>query len=197
MSLRRISIGAAGAAVALLLAVGLLQLTKSSGGTPSGPLDLTLAQMRAQLDGSPPQLAELHEQAGELLDGGTPAVMARLAALRGEPIVINKWASWCEPCREEIGSFQRVSLKFGREVAFIGINSLDTNRADALGFLHSFPVSYPSYFDQSGQTGIAVTDSSFVPVTVFYDSRGAEYIRQGPYLSQSKLEQDIRRYALA
>ena len=57
-------------------------------------------------------------------------------------------------------------------------------------------MSYPSYFDPSDQTGIAITDSSFVPVTVFYDRRGSEYIRQGPYLSQAKLEQDIRRYAL-
>jgi thiol-disulfide isomerase/thioredoxin len=197
MSARRISIAVGGAAVAVLLAVGLLQLTNSGDTAQSGPLKLTLAQMKAQLTGSPAPLAALHEQAGELLEGGAPALRARLAALHGEPVVINKWASWCEPCREEIGSFQRVSLRFGREVAFIGINSLDTNRTDALGFLHSFPVSYPSYYDQSGQTGIAITDSSFVPVTVFYDARGREYIRQGPYLSQAKLEQDIRRYALA
>jgi len=197
MSPRRISIAVGGAAVAVLLAVGLLQLNGSGATAPSGPVKLTLAQMRAELAGSPPPLAALHEQAGELLEGGARAVSARLASLRGVPVVINKWASWCEPCREEIGSFQRVSLKFGREVAFIGINSLDTNHTDALSFLHSFPVSYPSYYDQSGQTGIAITDSSFVPVTVFYDPRGREYIRQGPYLSQAKLEQDIRRYALA
>jgi thiol-disulfide isomerase/thioredoxin len=197
MSPRRISIAVGAAAVAAVLVVGLLQLPSSNPIAPSGPLKLTLAQMRAELGNSPAPLAALHEQAGELLEGGTAAMRARLAELHGEPVVINKWASWCEPCREEIGSFQRVSLKFGREVAFVGINSLDTNRADALGFLHSFPVSYPSYYDQSGQTGVAITDSSFVPVTVFYDRRGGEYIRQGPYLSQAKLEQDIRRYALA
>ena len=42
----------------------------------------------------------------------------------------------------------------------------------------------------------AVTDSTFIPVTVFYDRRVREYIRQGPYLNQASLEQDVRRYAL-
>ena len=43
---------------------------------------------------------------------------------------------------------------------------------------------------------MAITDSSFTPVTVFYDRAGGRYIRQGPYLSVAKLEADVRRYAL-
>ena len=82
------------------------------------------------------------------------------------------------------------------EVAFIGIDSGDTSRADAAAFLRSFPVSYPSYYDPNGAAGLAITDSTFTPVTVFYDSRGAQYIHQGPYASAARLEQDVRRYAL-
>ena len=70
------------------------------------------------------------------------------------------------------------------------------SRADAQRFLRSFPQSYPSYYDPSGQLGTAITDSSFTPVTVFYDRAGGRYIRQGPYLSVAKLERDVRRYAL-
>ncbi len=152
--------------------------------------------MQARLSGSPPALAALHAQAGELLPGGLGAFHRRLAALRGRPIVINKWASWCVPCRSEFGAFQAAAVALGRRVAFVGIDSVDTNRSAAAAFLRSFPVPYPSYYDESGALGAAITDSSFTPVTVFYDSSGAQYIRQGPYPSAAKLERDVRRYAL-
>ena len=80
-------------------------------------------------------------------------------------------------------------------MAFIGIDSGD-HRGNALDFLRSFPLSYPSYFDPSGQAGSAITDSAFTPVTVFYDRAGSQFIHQGPYLSVEKLEEDVRRYAL-
>jgi cytochrome c biogenesis protein CcmG/thiol:disulfide interchange protein DsbE len=196
MAAKRTPVMALGAAVAVLLVVGLIELTGSSTTRAPAAVKLTLAQMRARLAGSPQPLAALHAQASELLSGGASGLHARLASLRGRPVVINKWASWCEPCRAEFAAFQRVSLSQGRQVAFIGIDSGDSSRGDALAFLHSFPVSYPSYFDQSGRLGAAVTDSTFTPVTVFYDPRGAQFIHQGPYLSQAELEQDVRRYAL-
>jgi cytochrome c biogenesis protein CcmG, thiol:disulfide interchange protein DsbE len=195
MTLKRVSIAAGAVALLALLAVGLVQLAGSSG-SAAAPSKLTLAQMRARLADSPSPLAALHAQASELLPGGLDAVRARLAALRGYPVVVNKWASWCVPCRSEFGAFQRASVAQGRQVAFIGLDSGDSSLLDARAFLHSFPVSYPSYYDESGQAGAAITDSAFTPVTVFYDRRGREYIRQGPYLSAAKLEQDVRRYAL-
>jgi cytochrome c biogenesis protein CcmG/thiol:disulfide interchange protein DsbE len=194
MTPKRLSIAAATAAVLVLLIIGLVQLASSP--QTSLPSTLTLAQMRERLSGSPPALGALHAQASELLPGGLPALRARLAALRGTPVVINKWASWCGPCRAEFGVFQRVSVSLGREVAFIGIDSGEYSRADALTFLRSFPVSYPSYYDHSGQAGLAVTDSTNTPVTVFYDRGGSEFIHQGPYPSVAKLEADVRRYAL-
>jgi thiol-disulfide isomerase/thioredoxin len=193
MTPARVLIAAAAIAVLVLLVIGLTQLHTSPG---SAPVRLSAAQMRARLQGSAPLLAALHAQSGELLPGGLHAVRARLHALRGVPVVINKWASWCQPCRAEFGAFQRASLALGRSVAFVGIDSGDTSEADARSFLRSFPVSYPSYSDGSGQAGVALTDSTFTPVTVFLDRAGAEYIHQGPYPTASKLEADVRRYAL-
>jgi thiol-disulfide isomerase/thioredoxin len=195
MTLKRVSIAVGAVALVALLAVGLVQLAGSPE-TPAEPSKLTLAQMRARLAGSPAPLAALHAQSSALLPGGLGAVRARLAALRGYPVVVNKWASWCVPCRSEFGAFQRASVAQGRQVAFIGLDSGDSSLRDARSFLRSFPVSYPSYYDKSGQAGAAITDSTFTPVTVFYDRSGREFIRQGPYPTSAKLEQDVRRYAL-
>lgn len=193
MTFRSTTIAVAGAAVLAVLVVGLTQLRGSPASSPS---KLTQAQMQSRLRGSPPLLAALHAQADQLLPGGLTALRARLAQLRGTPIVINKWASWCEPCRAEFGIFQRVSVSLGRRVAFIGIDSGDSSEADARAFLKAYPVPYPSYYDHSGEAGYAITDSTFTPVTVFYDPAGGRFIYQGPYVSVAKLEAAVRRYAL-
>lgn len=181
-------------AVVALVVVGLVQLGGTPAATPASKL--TLAQMRERLQGSPEPLAALHAQSSQLLPGGLRALRARLAALHGRPVVVNKWASWCVPCRSEFGVFQRVAVSMGRRVAFLGIDSGDTTRSDAVSFLREHPVAYPSYFDPSGEAGQAITDSSFTPVTVFFTPSGATFIHQGPYPSVAKLERDVRRYAL-
>jgi len=184
----------AGLAVAALVVVGLTQLpgSRQSASLPS----LGAARQRALLAGSPAVLAALHEQGGSLLSGGERSLRARLAALAGYPVVINKWASWCVPCRAEFGAFQRVAAEYGKSVAFLGLDSGDSSRADALSFLRAHPVSYPSWFDPSGALGLRLTDSSFTPVTVFIPVHGQPYIHQGQYPSVAKLVGDVKRYAL-
>jgi hypothetical protein len=81
-------------------------------------------------------------------------------------------------------------------VAFIGIDSGDSSHAEAQAFLRSHPVGYPSYYDQSSHLGEEITDSSSMPVTVFYDRSGHRYIHQGPYPTLAKLEADVERYTL-
>ena len=151
--------------------------------------------MRARLRGSPAPLAALHAQAGELLPGGLPALRARLAALHGRPVVINKWASWCVPCRAEFGAFQRVSRR-ARARGRVHRHRLRRHQPRRRGARSCarFPVSYPSYYDRERRAGHAITDSTFTPVTVFYNRRGEQYIHQGPYPSAAKLER--RRPAL-
>jgi hypothetical protein len=80
-------------------------------------------------------------------------------------------------------------------VAFVGIDSGDSD-SNARAFLRSFPVSYPSFSDPSGQAGLAITDSASTPVTVFINRSGGKFIHQGPFLSVAKLEQAVTRYAL-
>jgi len=193
MSVSRATLVLACIAVAALVAVGLTQLP-GTGGATTPPL--TPARQAALLAGSPPALAALHRQGGQLLGGGAPALHRRLQGLRGYPVVIDKWASWCVPCRAEFGAFQRVAAGYGRRVAFLGLDSGDSSRAGARAFLRAHPVSYPSYYDPSGALGLQITDSSFTPVTVFVPARGVPFIHQGQYPSARKLEEDVLRYAL-
>jgi cytochrome c biogenesis protein CcmG, thiol:disulfide interchange protein DsbE len=148
--------------------------------------------------GSPPGLAALHGQADRLLSGGVQALRARLAALKGYPVVINKWASWCGPCQTEFPAFQQASVKYGRQVAFIGIDGKDGN-ASAAAFLRRFPVSYPSYTDPHESIAEAMQAATYYPQTLFFvRGRHASYVydHAGPYESAAALETDIRRYLL-
>jgi cytochrome c biogenesis protein CcmG, thiol:disulfide interchange protein DsbE len=149
----------------------------------------------AALRGSPPKLAALHDQAGELLDGGADAFEARLRELQGYPVVVNKWASWCGPCRAEFPWLQSLAAKHGTKIAFLGVNSNDGEET-AAGFLDEFPVPYPSYLDPKLEVAEVFDAATEFPATAFYDSDGKlAYVRRGAYADQEELAADIARYA--
>jgi thiol-disulfide isomerase/thioredoxin len=153
------------------------------------------AATRKVLVGSPAPLAALHRQANRLLPGGADAFKKRLAELKGYPVVVNKWASWCGPCRTEFPHFQRQALKHGRRIAFLGVNSNDNDGA-AARFLKQFPVSYPSYKDPNLKVAAVFKGVVAFPTTAFYDSKGKlAYLKQGGYLREADLVADLRRYA--
>lgn len=147
-----------------------------------------------ELTGSPAPLASLHRQAGQLL-GGSTALAARLRALRGYPVVINAWASWCGPRREEFSLFASASARYGRRVAFLGADTNDP-AGDARTFLSQHPVSYPSY--QTTTTSLSsLAAIEGLPTTIFINAAGkVTFVHTGQYDSQGTLDGDISSYAL-
>jgi cytochrome c biogenesis protein CcmG/thiol:disulfide interchange protein DsbE len=149
----------------------------------------------AQLKGAPPPIASLHKQASQLLDGGADAFKQRLASLKGYPVVVNKWASWCAPCRSEFPFFQTHATRLAKTVAFIGVNSND-NDGNARDFLTEFPVPYPSYKDPKLEVASVFKGQLAFPTTAFYDSKGElAYVKQGGYLHEEDFVADLKRYA--
>jgi thiol-disulfide isomerase/thioredoxin len=147
------------------------------------------------LAGAPAPLAALHEQENDLLPGGLDAYEKRISRLRGYPVVVNVWASWCNPCRQEFPVLQKLSARYGKRVAFLAIDSQDSDDAAAT-FLREEPVPYPSYTDPDKEIADAL-GAIGLPDTAFYDKSGKlVYLKQGPYRDDSELEADVRRYAL-
>jgi thiol-disulfide isomerase/thioredoxin len=183
-------------ALALLAAAALLATacgTSDQGGDYGGEHP----DYAKALAGAPAPLAALHEQGNELLQGGLDAYERRVASLRGYPVVVNVWASWCGPCRFEFPHFQQLSASYGKRVAFLGVDSQDSDDA-ARTFLSEAPVPYPSYTDPDEEIKESLGAGFGLPDTAFYDRRGElVYLKQGPYSDASELRDDIRRCALA
>lgn len=154
----------------------------------------TPADARRALADAPPALRTLHEQGGRLLDGGEAAVRRRLRALRGTPVVVNAWATWCAPCKEEFPVLQRAAVRYGTSVAFLGIATRD-NDDDVRAWLREHWTAYPSYADPDGRASRAIGATVGLPTTVFYDRDGkVAYIHQGPYRDDAALAKDLQRY---
>jgi cytochrome c biogenesis protein CcmG/thiol:disulfide interchange protein DsbE len=186
---RRLNRRAAAALLALALTLA------ACGGGSGGDEGHRPPDYEQALAGAPKPLAELYGQPGELLPGGVDAFRQRLADLRGYPVVVNKWASWCGPCREEMPWFQSLSARLGKRIAFLGVDTAD-NADAAQDFLEEFPLPYPSYSDPDQDIAEEMNATIGFPATAIYDSGGEQvHVQQGQYASRDALAADIERYA--
>ena len=165
----------------------------SDDGAGNPDSELTPEQASAPLpEGSPPELVAIRDEANQLLGGGQDAYRERLEALRGTPVVVNKWASWCGPCRLEFPHFQEVAAERGAEIAFLGVD-MDDSEPSAEEFLSRLPLPYPSYLDPDKEISALLGGSvNAIPATAFYDRRGElVHTKFGQYTSSDDLAAEI------
>jgi len=118
-----------------------------------------------------------------------PAATVALPA--GRPTVLNFFATWCAPCREELPILQAASARYGPEVAFVGIDVADS-RTKATDLLAELGVGFPAGYDPHRKVAEAYRLSG-MPTTVFVgaDGRVAGTVR-GP-LTAGKLAEWVDR----
>lgn len=144
------------------------------------------------------------EVTAELARGGTPAAPAftlerldgkgelSLESLRGRPVVLNFWASWCNPCKDEAPLLEEASKRWAGKVAFVGVDVKDF-RGDARKFIKRYGVTYPNVYDGKGST-IGRYGVTGYPETYFIDAEGKVRFRiAGPVEDAEDVDDGIRR----
>jgi thiol-disulfide isomerase/thioredoxin len=117
-----------------------------------------------------------HERGAPVELAGTTLTGEHLdvAGLRGQPVVLNVWGSWCAPCRTEAPALKEASTTYADRVSFVGIDIKD-NAAAAMAFESSYGITYPSIEDPDGRAVLALSQhvpASAVPVTLILDDEG-------------------------
>lgn len=150
--------------VVAVLGAGLAGCGESSGGGDAGGGTITLVP-----EGKRQQAVELR---GTTLEG-TPL---DVASFRGKVVVLNVWGSWCPPCRKEAPDLQAAYTQLRpKSVEFVGIDTNDKDKAQALAFQRTFGVTYPSLADDGGAALLALRGAvaaNAVPTTLVLDRQG-------------------------
>jgi thiol-disulfide isomerase/thioredoxin len=141
-------------------------------------------------EGERPAIPDL---SGATLDGST----FTLSSLRGKVVVLNVWASWCEPCRDESPVLAKVaSATKGAGVRFVGIDEQDRAES-AKSFAATAGADYPHLVDASGSllASLRIVPSSGIPSTLVLDRGGTVAARVIGPVDAATFEQLVRSVA--
>lgn len=116
-----------------------------------------------------------------------------LARLRG-PMLINVWASWCEPCQAEVPELQAFYVKAKGKVGLLGIDYTDSD-SSAQDFAGHIGMTYPSVVDRDGETRFKAFRGGSPPETMFLDADGSVVYRKiGPFKDLAEVERLVREH---
>ncbi len=116
-----------------------------------------------------------------------------LASFKGKPLVLNLWASWCPPCKEELPNFNEAYKTFNEDVNFACVSLVDGRQETpetALSFIKENNYELPFYLDAEQQVALAFRVQS-IPVTYFINSDGTEYVKHIGLITEDGLNKRI------
>jgi cytochrome c biogenesis protein CcmG/thiol:disulfide interchange protein DsbE len=118
------------------------------------------------------------------------ALEVKLSDLRGKVVVLNFWASWCQPCESEAADIETAwrSYKSSNQVVFLGVDYVDTE-PEARAYMTKFNLSYPNGPDMGARISRIFNRNLGVPETYFIDKQGIlRFIQIGPFQSLAEIE---------
>jgi len=139
--------------------------------TAGAVLGLLLAAVSNLAGAATPGEVAIGAQLRDASMQGIAVPSKRLSDFRGKPLLINVWASWCGPCRQEMGSLERLSRRFGtKQLNVIGI-STDDYRDRALAFVKQSNITFSNFIDHELFME-NMLGANRLPLTVLVDAQG-------------------------
>ncbi len=114
--------------------------------------------------------------------------------LDGRVRVVDFWATWCEPCKDQLPHLDGLAQRYGQEGLAVTAVSFDGDRAQLDAFLAQHPVSIPILWDRGGATLSEPLDLQRLPTTLVLDRRGiVRHVHVGfDAASAERLEREIK-----
>ncbi len=152
----------------------------SRSGERYGPVELPLSLQTAGLDVG----VKEGDLAPDFLLEGLDGREVRLSDLRGKPVVVNFWATWCRPCRKEIPQFVEAYERFREDgLVVVGVN-MQEGKSIARQYADDYGMDFPIAIDVDGEVGDEYRLLG-LPVTYFIDRQGViRSVFTGPFEEQ-------------
>jgi thiol-disulfide isomerase/thioredoxin len=175
-----------------VVAIAVLAAACTSTASPAAPTPSSEAVLAAcPSPGAQAAGAALPDLSLPCLGATEGATAVSLRRLTGRPMVVNLWASWCAPCREELPAMARLSRAAGDRLRVVGVASLDVP-ANSVSYASDNRLPFPSLQDRDGDLERALRRNG-LPVTVLVRSDGTvAYVYQGAPLTDTTLRQLVQ-----
>ena len=194
-------------AAAAIFAIGTVgYFLASSDGTTSGNAPLNGTPV-SSLPGAPtafpntgvlePNRPKEGERAPDfaLVDARDTTTVHKLSDYRGKAVVVNWFASWCDPCKREIPAFQKAQDQLGDQLVVLGVDYLE-DPGPAVGILDKLGATYPAVLDANAAVADHYRVGRGLPVTFFIDKDGVLQSFKTGELTLAELESNLAKVGI-